>query len=163
MISPFQMVCSSQRSPPFTADSELPFKLNLNSYKKTLTLLVSRRHYQETLCSYRVFRAGEGPLLLIISLGRAGQEVRLISPWPRHQSPHLVPMCQGLLPLTALNTVIFTKKLLFVSIGFPLHFGFSFSWEAWSILCILTLLGLFVKLNWGGSSSFSWHSVHFLF
>lgn len=48
-FSPFQMACSSQHSPPFTADSELPFKLNLNSYKKTLTLLVSHKHYWETL------------------------------------------------------------------------------------------------------------------
>lgn len=83
------MVCSSQGSPPFTTDPELPFKWSRNGYKKTLPVTCKPQALQETLPSYRLLRARERPLL-IISLERAGQEVRHTSPWPCHWSPHLV-------------------------------------------------------------------------
>lgn len=85
---PFQMVRSSQGSPPFPTDSELPFTRNHDGYKKILPLLGSRKHSRR-LCSYRLFRAAGRPLL-VLSLGMAGQEVRHTSPWRCHWGPHLV-------------------------------------------------------------------------
>lgn len=118
---PFQMVCSSQGSPPFTTDPELPFKWSRNGYKKTLPITCKPQALQETLPSYRLLRAPERPLL-IISLERAGQEVRHTSPWPCHRSPHLVLMS---VPKPAATHGIRCEGLYWKAL-------FSFHWPSFS-------------------------------
>lgn len=125
-FSPFQMVCSSQHSPPFTADSELPFKLNLNSYKKTLTLLVSRKHYWKTLFVLGCLELEKDSsfwLLVWEGQSRKADSLHLDHATILIQLPHL---CQDLLPFTAFETMICTKKQLFYAVGLFFHLAFIF-------------------------------------
>lgn len=165
------MVCSSQHSPPFTADSELPFKLNLNSYKKTLTLLISRKQYWETLFlpgCLGLEKDSSFWLLVWEEQSRKADSLHLDHTTVLILLPHL---CQDLLPLTAFDTMIFTKKQLFYSIGLLFHFGFYFYGARGhgitrKLILILSACEYTSKTVWKvefwGILVFSWHSAHSL-
>lgn len=156
---PFQMVCSSKSSPPFPTDSKLPFTWNHNGYKKILPLLGSRKHSRR-LCSYRLFRAGEQPLL--ISLGMAGQEVRHTSPCWCHWGPHLARVSVPKFAAAhSINCEDLYWKVLDPShwpsvsqggVGLPLYQPSQLE---------NTPSGLFPRFSLG--RTFSWHSLPFLF
>lgn len=116
---PFQMVCSSQTSPPFTTDSELPFKWNHNGYKKTLPLLVSRKHSRRHCVHTGSWGLKSGPSWLLVWGGQARKSDTLHLDHATRVLIWCSRLCQSLLPCMALTVKIFTEKHWFLSIGLP--------------------------------------------
>lgn len=94
----FRWAVVHKRSPPFSADSELPFKLNFNRYKKLLTLLVSHKRW-ETLFVQAVWGWRRATPFDSSGKGRPGSQppftvTTLQSPsaydiWPRPPATHV--------------------------------------------------------------------------